>query len=709
MSARRFRAVFVGITFVLILAPNAPAEAHAVLISANPAPGIGLGNPPQEVRIRLSEPLRLPPSDVRVLDRQGQDHVTGLRLVRDDSQSVVASIRRLDRGVYEVRWKSVSRLDGHTIRGSYLFGVGEAPPGGTAATSESGPLAGAGAPGIAFRIVQDAALLLLLGLAALALLARSAAPRLADAAAKLLPSVAAVAFAGALATALTEGMAASGFSARGLSAYFNGSAAGWGRVATVTAAAGTLAAARKPLVSGVLAAVSLAGVGVSGHAGATTRPAAFMAASAVHLVTVGLWLGGAAGIALVWRKTKPGRDEIVSLIGRASPLAVGSAILVAGTGAVNAWGQLASPSDLWRTGYGALATAKIVALVAAAALGARHSFVLRKRLRAASAGSSEEQVSRGIFSALSGESWIAATAVVLAAILVAFPDPPAQEARADELESTLPAIFAVGDQPFVTVAQEQGPLLISLTIAPPRPGPVTLAVQLVSVTNETTEGWTVRIASSGPGGESHTSTLRACGPDCFETTQLVTRRGVWSFDVDAQGRRASFEVPLPTPDGHAVLGKLRRVWGSLRSVEVRERFRSGTGVDLMTAYRFEAPDRSQVIPTAGREEITIGPRSFTRERPDAEWIEAENAFPTTMPFPAPWQRTFEEVRLLDDTTVDGRAARVLALFDPYGIWFRVAVDAESGLPLEEHMRAIGHVMDRTYRRFNESMGIRAPK
>ncbi len=705
--SRAIRAALAVATVALILDPSVPAQAHAVLISAIPAPGIGLGSPPREVRLRLSEPLRLPPSDVRVIDREGRDHVTGLRLVRDDPQSVVASIPSLGRGVYEVEWKSVSTLDGHTIRGSYFFGVGEAPPGG--ASSESGPLAGAGAPGIAFRIVQDAALLLLLGLAALAFVARHLVPRVTEAAANWLLPVAAVAFGGALATGLTEGVAASGFSARGLAAFLTGSAAGWGRFATIAAAAAAFGAARKPVVTGTLAAIALAGVGISGHAGATTRPAAFMSANAVHLVMIGVWLGGAAGIALVWRRVRLDREEIVSLIGRLSPLAIGSAVLVAATGAVNAWGQLAAPSDLWRTGYGGLVTAKIAALVAAATLGARHSFVLRRRLRAPSAEPRRDRTSRGILAALSGEGWVAATAVVLATILVAFPDPPAQEARADELKSTLPAIFAVGDASYVTVAQEQGPMLITLTIGPPRPGPVTLAVQLVSATNETTEGWTVRVAASGPAGESRTSTLRACGPDCFEAQQVLRGRGVWSFDVDAEGRRASFRLPLPAPDGRNVSEKLRRAWNSVRSVEVLERFRSGTGVDITTRYIFEAPDRSRVIASIGREEISIGSRRFTRERPDADWVETSDAFPTTVPFPAPWQQASAAVRLLEDATVDGRAARVLALFVPLGIWFRVAVDPDSGLPLEEHMRAIGHVMDRTYSRFNEPMGIRAPE
>src|SRR5206468_3533671 len=120
------------------------------------------------------------------------------------------------------------------------------------------------------------------------------------------------------------------------------------------------------------------------------------------------------------------------------------------------------------------------ALLVAAAFGVRHSFVLRPRLAAASPNPGGEEVASGIRRALAGEAWVALGAVVLATVLVAFPNPPAEGARAERQGSTVPAIYAIGDKPYVTLAEHDGTLLFGLVIAPPRPGEVTLAVQLIN-------------------------------------------------------------------------------------------------------------------------------------------------------------------------------------------------------------------------------------
>jgi hypothetical protein len=66
--------------------------------------------------------------------------------------------------------------------------------------------------------------------------------------------------------------------------------------------------------------------------------------------------------------------------------------------------------------------------------------------------------------------------------------------------------------------------------------------------------------------------------------------------------------------------------------------------------------------------------------------------------------------LLADTMVRGRAAYTLVLFDSFGfgIWYRIAVDKQTFLPLQDRMRAVGHFMDRSYSRFNEPMNIDQP-
>lgn len=688
----------------------APAFGHAVLLSASPSPNIGLGTPPERVTLRLSEPLRLPPSTIRVLDSNGKDRARSVRRLSSDPQSMEATVDRLERGVYRVEWRSVSVLDGHTIRGSYLFGVGDAPPGAPPA-SEAGPLSGPGIPGIVLRIAQDGALLVLLGAAGLILLARSSVARFAFAATRALPALAAAAFVATAATTLAEAVTAAGWSPSAWGAFLSGSPAAWGGTATLVLATAAFGAglARRPAAVLVSSAGALAAIGMSGHAGATTKPAAYMAANAAHLVFTAVWLGGAAAIAAVWRQVRPHRVEIAALIARASPYAIGSAVLVGATGAVNALGQLAAFSDLWTTGYGRVVVGKVAALLIAAAFGARHSFVLRPRLEAAPANPGHEPVARGIRRALRVEAWTALAAVVLATVLVAFPDPPAAGERAEEQESTVPSIFAVRDRPFVTVAERDESLVIALTVAPPEPGLVELAVQLVPAGDISTEEWRVSVEATAPSDISMRTALQPCGPGCFLGRTVLRERGRWRFSVQAEEKQVAFEIPLPARDGSELLERLREVWGALRSVQIDEQFRGPGGFAIDTRYRYEAPNRSSRTDSVGRSEITIADRRYEQKRPSGPWETGRNPFPTRVPFPFPWVSATVEPRLLEDSTLRGSPVYTLALFDPFGIWYRIAVDKQTFRPLQDRMRAVGHFMDRSYSRFNEQMAIDAPE
>lgn len=275
----------------------------------------------------------------------------------------------------------------------------------------------------------------------------------------------------------------------------------------------------------------------------------------------------------------------------------------------------------------------------------------------------------------------------------------------------MPALFAVGGDDLVTVAERDGPHLLGLVVAPPRPGPVKLAVQFVAGTDIDLDRVNVAITASAPDGSSTRYIARPCGPGCFMAAGFVRTAGTWSFTIradDTERTNATFRLPLPAPDGSPVLGELRQAWERLRSVQINETFRSGTTFRIDTTYRYEAPDRAAMESSTGRAEIEIGPRSYTRESPRRPWKAGRNPFPTRLPFPFPWQRATEEPRLLADVSVDGRPAYVLAVFDPFGIWYRITVDKRSFLPVRDRMRAVGHFMDRTYTRFDQRLGIQAP-
>ncbi|HVL27952.1 MAG TPA: copper resistance CopC family protein, partial [Acidimicrobiales bacterium] len=110
---------------VLVAAPS--AGAHAVLTASQPQARDVLNEGPAAVTLTFTEPPELAFSAVQVLDRGGRAYGAGsVEAVPGDPQTLRVGLRPLDRGVYTVNWRVVSRVDGHLTAGSFAFGVGEA-------------------------------------------------------------------------------------------------------------------------------------------------------------------------------------------------------------------------------------------------------------------------------------------------------------------------------------------------------------------------------------------------------------------------------------------------------------------------------------------------------------------------------------------------------------------------------------------------------
>ena len=119
-----------GIAILLSSAPN--VSAHANVATSEPAANSELAEPPDQIVIWFTEPLEPALSKIEVFDAQGT------RIDSDDSSidrvdpSVMSvSLGELENGTYTVVWRNVSTVDGHRVRGSYIFSVGE-PLGGAA-------------------------------------------------------------------------------------------------------------------------------------------------------------------------------------------------------------------------------------------------------------------------------------------------------------------------------------------------------------------------------------------------------------------------------------------------------------------------------------------------------------------------------------------------------------------------------------------------
>src|SRR5438093_395383 len=156
----------VALAVILVVATASTALAHAGFVSSTPQPGATLGSAPGQVSLTFSEPLNGRLSRVAVQTPDGSS-VSG-RVASDDT--MVVDLTTNQTGVYEVDWTTVSLVDGHTLSGSFAFGVGVSPgAGGVGGTTDEPTgwdlLIAVG------RLVEDTSLLLVIGVLLLGRLA----------------------------------------------------------------------------------------------------------------------------------------------------------------------------------------------------------------------------------------------------------------------------------------------------------------------------------------------------------------------------------------------------------------------------------------------------------------------------------------------------------------------------------------------------------
>jgi len=107
----------------LLLTFVTPAFAHASLVSAAPAPGETVPPALAEIRLTFDEPLTV--GSTFVVYAGGFQVVSGIA-PQVEGQTLRASLAApLASGTYAVQWKAVTE-DGHSVEGSYQFGVSEA-------------------------------------------------------------------------------------------------------------------------------------------------------------------------------------------------------------------------------------------------------------------------------------------------------------------------------------------------------------------------------------------------------------------------------------------------------------------------------------------------------------------------------------------------------------------------------------------------------
>jgi copper transport protein len=398
MSPLRRALVCALVALGLLGTTAGPALAHATLLRSTPAVRGRVQDSSPKVALRFSEPVQVVNrSDVTIVDARGVRVDAGTpRTVPGDPRQLVIPLRGpLVPSSYTVRYRVVS-ADSHSASEAYVFAVGKARLGepilaGAGGLSDTSPGA------VAARVVELAALGLLLGTLAFRMLvwgpAVEAARGLAAAERETalrdgqrafwrafwpLAVLAGVAESGILAaksavvfhTGLVDAALHPASAYRLVSASRFGDLLGWRSAALVALiavaflawtaeSAGPPSAGRRGpsalmALLGITALTLLAG---QGHASQAPLAPLSIAADAVHLGGAAIWIGGLPCLVAVLLRApralpESGRLLASATLSRFSRVALWSVAVIAVTGLGRMAGELSSPAQLWSTGYG---------------------------------------------------------------------------------------------------------------------------------------------------------------------------------------------------------------------------------------------------------------------------------------------------------------------------------------------------------------------
>lgn len=679
------RGALLPLVGLLLLVVLPPATAHALLVSSDPGAGSNLPATPAVVTLSFDEPL------VGSLSRATVTTPDGHRFTSEVSGEQM-TVRLDDRahGVYRVTWKTVSKVDGHVITGSFEFGVAARA---SAAAVTSGPTAGDVAVSV-LRGVEYALLLLACGMCLLELTARGSPLRQ-----PFLPVAAGLFAAGVVVVTGEIWLAGSGLSWRGAADYLSNDRSGWARAARLALEAGLLGTALLPgparrrtgtvrrtrlallppvLLTGIVVAVALAG-----H-GADVEPAwQGITVNAAHLAAAGAWAGGIMALAVLrltgqWQAH--GREALRGF-SRIAPWAFLASVVLGG---IQAAQLLGSPEPVLGSSYGLTLVAKAVAIAAMVPL----SLLAWRRLRVH----------------VRAEAVMALVVVAAAAALAAFPVIPkeAREAAAEQPPLLPAGASAVPHRGDVTMGGRAGKVMVGISVHPGHPGRNTVTAYLASPARRTTSAH-LRVGDQ-------TTTMSSCGARCRTATVELAGHDVVRVEVSGQGV-ASYHLPaLPAPPATALVRRANRLMGQLRSYR-EQQVLSG----IRSRYRYQVPHRLFVRTWFGngaQDTFWVGRRLYRRSSPSAPWRLSSRGDLAPVPY-FPWE-PFEplvDAHVIGRSTVGGVPVRVVSVFDGHGrdpdpVWFTLYVDSRDRV-LRSQMWATNHFMNDRYTGFNQA--VRLPK
>jgi len=361
------RALLGGLLLIASLFVGMPAaQAHADLVSSDPAAGATLATAPTELRLTFSEAPDPALSAVELLTTGASPVSTGGQRVEGRSTLVVPITDPLAEGTYTVTWRVVAIDDGHVTSGAFAFGVGTppGPPTASTATASSGPTPLA----VASKAALYAGLMLLVAIAVVAIGLFHDAP---TARRRVGVVAGVVALLGSIGFLLSQ-QRAIGVSLETFLRSASARTTVWLVVASALAAVFAAIGARwAPWAAGAAAAVALALRAHGGHAAATATPLLAETIQWIHMLAGALWAGGLLLLVLLLRERRA--DPAVAEARRYSNLALVSIGVVVVSGLVRAVSELGGWSgliDTLQTTYGRTLAAKVAVVLVVIALGA---------------------------------------------------------------------------------------------------------------------------------------------------------------------------------------------------------------------------------------------------------------------------------------------------------------------------------------------------
>lgn len=430
---RRRAAVLLGALLAVLLAA-VPANAHAVLVSTDPAAGSVLDRAPGRVTLTFGEPVEAAFGAIRVYDADARRVDDGAVTHPGGRGSMVGvGLRSLRDGAYVVTWRVVS-ADGHPVHGAFTFRVGPGTANDALAARLLARQGGSAVVGGLFAVVRWLAfgsLALLVGGAVFVLTClRENDPRAVRlvtlaGAGVVVTAVLGIALQGPYAAALPLSDAARPAVLRAVLHTRFGHA--WGARVLLGLVASALlppVLSRRRLVpAGAVVGVGLlAAAAAAGHA-SVDGPLAF-ASDVLHLAAVSCWVGG---LVLLACSVLPRRADAGDVVARFSPLAFWCVVAILVTGTFQAWREVGTFGALTSTTYGHLLVAKVAGFAVLVALGSAG----RRWVRGRASGGDLRTVRRSV------AAEVAVAAVVLALTSLLVNAVPARTAYARPFTATL--------------------------------------------------------------------------------------------------------------------------------------------------------------------------------------------------------------------------------------------------------------------------------